>query len=397
MTIMAMQSLFSDGFIEPVDVLSLRGNLLFGSAGSVGDSRMPPSPSVVSGAVRSGLMANRGVDLTAFAADSGLVKDDLFGSPSKAGAFTLCSMQPGRLRPDGSLEPLHGLPADLVATMNADGVMQMCALTPQVPPLGLSGSTALPMWPVLAQTNASKAIEGVRLTARGWKLHLDGLLARTTPESASDLTVAEDELWASELRIGIAMDAVSGRADDGKLFSTGVHAFKPGVGLLVRIQGLLLSEQILRFGGDGHGARLRPAHVDWPAADYESIVTAGRCRIILTSPGLFPDGWLPSGTQSPDSINGARFDLGGVRGRIVCAATPRGRVVSGFDLAAGRPKPAQRAAATGSVYWVDDLEASVDDLRALATTGLWQGEDYSHPRRAEGYNRFAFATWHSGA
>ena len=42
-------------FIEPVDILFLRGNRLFGDAGSFGESLTPPWPSVVAGALRSGL------------------------------------------------------------------------------------------------------------------------------------------------------------------------------------------------------------------------------------------------------------------------------------------------------------------------------------------------------
>jgi CRISPR-associated protein Cmr3 len=384
-------SAFSDGFIEPIDVLSLRGNRLFGEPGSYGESRMPPNPSVVSGALRSALLVHRGVDLAAFA--GGRVEDELLGRPDAPGPFTVCEVQPARLLPDASAEPLFPVPADLVVSGEGEGGLVLRAITPVAPPAGLAGSHALPLWAALAQSQAAKPQSGLRLTADAWQRHLAGTLASRSPQPAKDLTIAEHALWRTEMRVGIALDAQSGRADDGKLFSTDALSLMPGVGLLVRVAGAPLADQVLRLGGDGHGARLRPVRAAWPQPDLAAIVARGRARLILTSPGVFAAGWLPSGAGEPDPRTGAHFDLGGVSGRIVCAATPRGQVISGFDLVSRKPKPARRAAAIGSVYWIDDLQATPDALGKLAEKGLWQDAEYSHPRRAEGFNRFTWAAW----
>jgi CRISPR-associated protein Cmr3 len=104
-----------------------------------------------------------------------------------------------------------------------------------------------------------------------------------------------------------------------------------------------------------------------------------------------------------------RFELHGITARLVCAAVPRAEVVSGWDMAGrqpgpkkpvpstGWPKPAQRAAPTGSVYWLDDLDATAELLRRLVQHGLWpenldqdcNGDLMS--RRAEGFNRVTIA------
>ena len=55
-------------FLEPLDVLFLRGNKLFGDPGSYGESLIPPWPSVAAGALRSRILADDGVNLTDFAA-----------------------------------------------------------------------------------------------------------------------------------------------------------------------------------------------------------------------------------------------------------------------------------------------------------------------------------------
>ena len=109
---------------------------------------------------------------------------------------------------------------------------------------------------------------------------------------------------------------------------------------------------------------------------------------MLTTPGLFEHGWLPTGIFVDD---GCTVRLHGVRARLVAAAVPRAEIISGFDIANSRPKPALRAAPAGSVFWLEDLDAAPDALRKLVETGLWRGELHNDARRAEGFNRMTFA------
>ncbi len=53
-------------FFEPLDVLFLRGNKLFGDPGSFGESLVPPWPSVAAGALRTRMLVDASVDLAAF-------------------------------------------------------------------------------------------------------------------------------------------------------------------------------------------------------------------------------------------------------------------------------------------------------------------------------------------
>ena len=152
------------------------------------------------------------------------------------------------------------------------------------------------------------------------------------------------------------------------------------------------------FVVDGRAAIGKTTKFDWPEPDYAAIAAASRCRLILTSPGVFAGGWLPTGITKIGERD-YRFELQGVKGRLGAAAVPRGEVVSGFDLAAwsqrkGGPKPAQRVAPTGSVYWLDDLDATPEALRKLAERGFWTEEEYAgSTRRPEGFNRFTFAAY----
>ena len=74
-------------FIEPLDVLFLRGNQLFGEPGSYGEALMPPWPSVAAGALRTRILADDGFDLAAFAADE--KPHPHLGTPQAPGSFVL--------------------------------------------------------------------------------------------------------------------------------------------------------------------------------------------------------------------------------------------------------------------------------------------------------------------
>jgi CRISPR-associated protein Cmr3 len=108
---------------------------------------------------------------------------------------------------------------------------------------------------------------------------------------------------------------------------------------------------------------------------------------VLTTPGIFANGWRLPTDQA------GRFSAGEVRGRVVAAQVARSQVVSGWDLAKWQPKPAERVAPTGSVYWLDELEASEESLFALQAQGLWPEGHIDAARRAEGFNRFTFASF----
>jgi CRISPR-associated protein Cmr3 len=96
-----------------------------------------------------------------------------------------------------------------------------------------------------------------------------------------------------------------------------------------------------------------------------------------------------------ERVDGERFEfsLHGVRARLAAAAVPRAQVVSGWDLAARKPKPSVRVAPAGSVYWLDELEATPEALRRLVDEGLWSEQELDPQRRAEGFNRVWLAEW----
>ena len=220
-------------FIEPLDVLFLRGNQLFGEPGSYGEALMPPWPSVAAGALRTRLLADDGVDLAAFAA--GQVVHPQLGTPAQPGPFVLQDFQLAR-RQGAGMELLMPLPADLVvintenATKNAPAAPQahhITALRPTALHSAMATSSPLLLVPVLAQTGRSKSASGWWLRASGWRKYLQG--QAITP---ADLEHSS-RLWSYDERIGIGLDNATRSAADGKLFTARAVVLRAGVGFTI--------------------------------------------------------------------------------------------------------------------------------------------------------------------
>ncbi len=378
-------------FIEPLDVLFLRGNKLFGDPGSYGESLVPPWPSIAAGALRSRLLAEQRVDLSAFA--QGRVKHPTLGTPNDPGSFAITNFQLALCHEDKRFEALYALPADLVVSDGQAGQPSVSRIRPVQVAVGLQSSCPLPLLPVIAEQQRGKPASGYWLRESGWRKYLAGVVP------GHDDLIHARQLWTIDPRIGIGLDAQTRRAADGQLFSmqaiallrrdtSGTSRFD--VGFIASVSGAdLPSDGILRFGGDGRAAAMHAITYAPVEPEFADLIKAGRCRLILTAPGLFPDGW-----RIPGCNDSGQFYLEGIRGRLVCATVPRSETVSGWDLARHQPKPAQRVAPTGSVYWLDELEGTPEALERLVHKGLWnEACDDDAQRRAEGFNRLAFAAY----
>ncbi len=385
-------------FLQPVDVLFLRGNKLFGDPGSFGESLVPPWPSVVAGALRSRMLADAAIDLPAFA--RGKVQHPQLGTPESPGSFTVTGFHLARRAASGDCEPLMPLPADLVVSEGDDDTLTVRGLAPlDLDARGLMSSASLPLLPVLAEETRSKPASGYWLTADGWAAYCAG--QAITPATG---LVHSRQLWSLDARVGVGLDAGTRSVADGRLFSVQAVAMTQrqgasdfDTGFLVSVDGAdLPTEGLLRLGGDGRAVSIHAVpNPPATATHADTMLAQQRCRLVLTSPGLFQaegQGWLPVGTTR--ATDGSyRFDLHGVTGRLVAAAIPRAEVISGWDLARWQPKPALKAVPTGSVYWLDALEASPEALQTLTASGLWADPLSPDSRRAEGYNRLVIAPW----
>lgn len=339
-------------FVEPLDILTLRGNKLFADAGAHGEALMPPWPSVAAGALRSRLLAD-GVPL-----------------PALLDGFCLTAFGLAKKHPDGACEPLWPLPADVVVT--DDALTDARYRKPAPLAAGVASSAPLPLLPVLASDQPAKPVNGLWLNGDGITAWLAAM-----PIQREHL-VKTGELWRTDPRLGIALDPRKRSAADGKIYTTECIALHKNVGFFAAYDGAppLAKDALLRLGGDGRGARASPARLQTAEPDWARIARDGRFRLILTTPGLFTDGWRPEG----------------VPGTLVAAAVSRAATVSGWDIRTGHnhPKPALRAAPAGSVYWYDAFSGDLAALKALAEHGLPPADP---DRRAEGFGKLAIAPW----
>lgn len=337
-------------FLEPLDVLYLRGNPHFGTAGSHGAALMPPWPSLAAGAIRSRLMAE--------------------GEPLDALAgFRLTHFGLARLA-DSRAEPLLPLPADVMVTTEALDDARYA----QPIPIGLPSSYPLPKLPVFAHDKPSKPQAGLWLNRAGIAAWLTGA------PITKDHLVRSKDLWQSDPRLGIALDPGKRTAAESRIYTAEAVALEPGIGFVATYEGApaLPANALVRLGGDGRGAVARMPAFSFPEPDWARIEQERRFRLLLVTPAPLPNGWRPAG----------------VPGKLVAASVNRAETVSGWDLAAndkgGAPKRAQRVAPAGSVYWFEDFDGDLNALQTLARTGLALTDP---ARAAEGFGKLAIAPW----
>jgi len=186
------------------------------------------------------------------------------------------------------------------------------------------------------------------------------------------------------------MNTATRSVEEGKLFTTQAVALQPEVGFVAGVSGAQTpSTGLLRLGGDGRAAAISKVEIAATQTDYAAISSSGRGVLVLTSPGLFAEGWLPSTLGDKQQVELP----GGIKARLVCAALSRAETLSGWDLARHKPKDAQKIVPTGSVYWLEDIEASEQQLQQLVAQGLWDASNKDAARRAEGFNRCALGAW----
>ena len=254
-------------FVEPIDVLMLRGNRSFGDAGQHGEALMPPWPSVFAGAFRSALLADDAKRLAEFVAVGsghfaseseraermrdvlGEARFAVLGTPQQPGSFRITWASLGLAASDTAWpQAVLPLPADLLVA-DEPAASPMVLLPTALPP-GTSGASTLPMVALLRSRKQVKPAGGHWLDGEGLAAHVRGQLVPSTLRTAA--------VYKTETRLGIALNAASRTASDGAIYTTEAVAFGKHAGFIIGVQGagdLLRAQGMLRLGGDGKGAR----------------------------------------------------------------------------------------------------------------------------------------------
>lgn len=378
-------------FLEPVDVLYLRGNRLFGDAGAHGEALMPPWPSMAAGSLRSRMLVDARCDPREYGrgrADPAEPLKSVLGTPDRPGSFRVSFFTLGRSG-NGAIEPCFPVPADVAVRRNGER-LSASLLHPCRSKSGVQCGSSLPLLPILRSQEPFKPESGVWLSLEGMRHYLQG---RSIPEEG---WVPQSELWRYDVRLGIALNAASRSTETGRIYTAETVALAPKTGFLVGVSGadgMVPSQGMLRFGGDGRAVRIRGCSPDLPEVPWDRIAAERRFRLVVTSPGVFSQGWVLPGCRGENGV--WVWEYGGLRARLVAASVKRQEVVSGWDLALQRPKDALRAVPAGSVYWLEGLDGGIGPLKRIHETGLWDIDESLEQarRRAEGFNGVWAAAW----
>lgn len=364
----------------------------------------PPAPTVV-GAVKTLIGQRAGIDWREFKprVSEAELRDERFallGDVRLHGPF---------VSRDG--EPLFPAPVFLLAKRNASGgepdtsegcnakgrvgmVRQtLCRLRIGHPVETDLGWVRLPKLP---QTDGDeggyKPLENTWLTRAGFETVLKGC----TPEDKH--IVGASELFASESRLGIARNNISGTAREGMLYQTRHIRPCDRVGLLVGVTGLAaepdLESAVVRLGGEGRMAMVemisKDMNLEKPSPDDNSH---GLILILLT-PADLDGSWYPPGARHEPHGEDARdiprrwrVHLHGVDLLIHSAVLGKPRREGGWHLAEGKPRRVESLAPAGSAWYCTventSLEQAIGVLhgrqigdgqklgRGLLAVGLW--------------------------
>ncbi|MFM8341005.1 MAG: type III-B CRISPR module-associated protein Cmr3 [Methylomonas sp.] len=384
-------------FLQPVDVLYLRGNRLFGDSSVTGEAIMPPWPSMVAGAIRSQILVSHAVDGGQFAENKQVLTGALaisLGTSDQPGEFRLSHFLLAKYelssgnQPTKQFEVYLSIPADVVV-LEENGNQYAHYLQPHRLPEVIQTSSPCLQIPVLRTAKQAKPVSGLWLNSAGIQAWLNG-----QPLDTNHL-VESNTLWKFDSRLGITLDAQGRTTDDGQLYTVDAVALSDGIGFLTGIAGaqnLMPDNGVLRLGGDGRGAQ--HSRVEWqpPQPEWDLIAQSKRFRLLLTTPGLFEQGWLLPGMTEENG--NYRWRTNDFSANLVTVSTPRAETISGWDIAKNQPKPALKAVSTGSVYWFDQFEGEVTALHKLVEKGLFSIDaNPDRKRSAEGFNNIIIAAW----
>jgi len=333
--------------IRSVDVWLFRDGKPF-TAGEdhIAESTFPPSPFTLQGAIRTRVLADKGVNLSEFACQR--QPDPDVGYGDNFGKLRLCGPLLMRCK-DGKWERLILMPADVVKVGKRYELLR--------PNPDLPFATNLPNSLQLLWARTGERVSEAKnwLPESQWENYLKG-----QPPSQ---VVSEDDLFTFEPRFGIAIDSTKGTTQEAMLYQARFVRLKEGTALWAEVDGVSLSGKgFLRFGGEGRAATYEALPKPLPPlSQFNTARNATRFKIVLVTPAWFSGGWRPK--------DGDWSKIFGSSVRLVGAAIPRPLLLGGFDVAKGVPKPMRAFVPAGAVYFfeADEPLSFADDFAFTET------------------------------
>ena len=363
-------------FIEPNDILMFRdGKPFSGGDDHFAQGTFPPSPSTVYGALRSHILSTAWPEYDKFAAGDESVPEQVkneIGTPASIGALTIRQFAIAKKEGDG-IEQYFPMPKDIAKEKGKDnGNLYM------LKPENILQSKIMTDFPSDLQHlwyPSEKALESVAgfLSQTAMSEYLSG----KTPDKWTE----NKKLYETEERTGIRKNGTKRSVETGGLYSVEYFRLNDNVGFTVEVEGTQLlppESGMLRLGGDNRTAfYTRAIWNDIPVETIrKKISETGRFKIVLTTPAIFTNGWLPCGIDNK-TMEGS---LNGIDVKLITACIGKPIGIGGFDLVKGRPKDMKKAVPAGSVYYLELKSGSVDEL----LSGIWL-KSISDEKAQEGF------------
>lgn len=166
-----------------------------------------------------------------------------------------------------------------------------------------------------------------------------------------------------EPKIGITRSSNTHSSEESKLYRVDMRRLSSKTNEKLSIvvdfedEGLSIPESgFLKLGGEGKAASYKSnKEVNIAFPEFED--DEKQFKIVLTTPAIFNNGWMPD-IKLADEHYGLKLNL-------LTAAVGKPINVGGFDMAKKMPKPMYRAVPAGSVYYFELMEGTMDTVREL--------------------------------
>ena len=188
-----------------------------------------------------------------------------------------------------------------------------------------------------------------------------------------------------EPKVGIGIDKNTRTSKDSRLYRVDFKRLKE-MSLIVEFEGLELNEKgIIRLGGEGKYVVYKDDFSIIEPYKFEiDSITNNRFKVILMTPAIFKNGWLPKDVDEEKFIlENEKFKL-----KLVAASVGKYSLIGGYDLAKNEPKPMLKAVPAGSTYFFEILRGDTKDI-----IEYFQLKSISDKMKDEGYGISFVSKW----
>jgi len=344
-------------FIEPNDVFMFRdGKPFAGGDDHFARGSFPPPPSTIYGALRSHILSIKSGEFDISKNNptkiSETIKNEI-GTKDSLGTLTITQFSIAKNN-GAHIQQYFPMPKDIAKVKGKDSV-GFYILKPNKD-VSDAALTDLPLSLLYMWHETEEALEA----ATGF-LSQDEM-AKYLQGEAPEATIEANAIYQTEERTGIRKNRLRRSVETGGLYSVEYFRMQEGFGFALELEGtaLLPESGIMRLGGDHRSARYFKS--SWKDIDIkpikDKIVKDKYFKLVLLTPAIFKQGWLPDGIDS----NTSEGIINSIKLKMTDSSIGKPIGIGGFDLAKGMPKTMKKAVPAGSVYYFELKDCNVDDL-----------------------------------